>query len=205
MSDVTVINYGMGNIASVVNMLRKLGYKSEVATQPEELINAKKIILPGVGAFDHGMQQLRQSGLFEMLEQKVQKEKTLILGICLGMQLFARRSEEGMASGFGWIKADVKRFQVAQSFGLKVPHMGWNYAKFKEENVFKLKTDEEQRFYFVHSFYVDCDDEKNVLATTSYGIEFCSALIQENIIGVQFHPEKSHRFGMALLKGFMEL
>jgi len=197
-----VIDYGMGNIGSIQNMIKKIGGKCLVSGDPETIDKASKLILPGVGSFDAGMRNLRELGLIDILNKKVVIEKVPILGICLGMQLLTRSSEEGMEKGLGWIHADVIKFD---SQNLKVPHMGWNVSIPQKQSRLFVKSSREERFYFVHSYYVKCDQQSDILTSTNYGIEFVSAFENENIFGVQFHPEKSHLFGMDLLRNFVEL
>ena len=201
---ITIINYGMGNLGSMVNMLKQIGIKTEIQSDPTLIESAQKIILPGVGAFDAAMNHINNMPhMREVLEKKVISEKVPILGVCLGMQLFTRGSEEGNQIGFGWISADTKRFPSLD--GIKVPHMGWNNAYVNTPSPLTAGIDEEPRYYFVHSYYVDVDDKKYSSMRTTHGIEFDSAIGYENIYGVQFHPEKSHRFGIQILKNFAEL
>lgn len=201
---VVIIDYGVGNVSSIKNMLKRIGCPSLVSSDVKDIEGAEKIILPGVGAFDTGISNLIRSGLLPMLERKVLREKTDILGICLGMQLFAKTSEEGKLPGLGWINAQTIRFK-SNDKSLKIPHMGWNTLNIKDSSNLLANLPKESRFYFVHSYHVTCKDTTNVLCTTSYGIDFNSAVHKENIYGVQFHPEKSHRYGMQLLRNFVEL
>ncbi len=202
---ITIIHYGMGNLGSIVNMFKRIGVATEVTNSLPSIQRAEKLILPGVGAFDAAMQRIHAiDGLKETLDEKVLVKKTPILGICLGMQLFTQSSEEGAEKGLGWINAKTVRFP--QGIGLKIPHMGWNVVRFTKSYPLNLgMLDEEQRFYFVHSYYVRCENREDILGETSYGINFTSVIQHENIIGAQFHPEKSHRFGMRLLKNFANL
>ena len=198
---ITIIDYGMGNLGSIANMIKKVGGKSLITSDLTEIEKATKLILPGVGSFDNGMKQLKELDLVALLNKKVLEEKTPIMGICLGMQLMTQSSEEGNEEGLGWIDAKTHRF-VSDS--LKVPHMGWNIVlEQKNSNLFN-KAKDEKRFYFVHSYYVSCNRKEDILSTTSYGYDFVSSFEKENIIGVQFHPEKSHKFGMNLFKNFVE-
>lgn len=202
-----VLDYGMGNTASILNMLKKIGSPACTTRDEAALEAAHGIILPGVGAFDHGMQQLRSSGVLEVIERKVNIDHIPCLGICLGMQLLFESSEEGKESGLGWLAGTVKRFKDLPSEDnkkLKVPHIGWNTAIPKKENSLFNALEQDNRFYFVHSYHVECQDMSNQIATTNYGYEFASAVQKNNIFGVQFHPEKSHRFGMTLLKNFTD-
>lgn len=195
----------MGNIASISNMLKKVGATDySLDSKPDEVAKADKIILPGVGAFDNGMMNLQKSGLLEVLNDKVLNQKTVVLGICLGMQLLTRSSEEGKLPGLGWIEADTKKFKFPDRSELKIPHMGWNYIKVKKEGSLFVG-DTPRRFYFVHSYYVHCQYKEDVLAETNYGFPFTCAVQKDNVIGVQFHPEKSHHFGMSLFENFLKL
>ena len=202
---IAIIDYGIGNIKSVANMLRKAGHDSQIANDPFTLERADKIILPGVGAFDAGMENLEKSGLIDALTRRVFSDRIPILGICLGMQLFAKSSEEGKKAGLGWINADIKRFDFSgQSKVLKVPHMGWNYIKIEKQHPIFEGVPEPMRFYFVHSYHYSCHDKSAMLGTANYGYDFICCIAKDNIIGVQFHPEKSHKYGMKLLKNFSD-
>ncbi len=200
-----IVNTGMGNFGSIQNMLKKIGFKAQLTNDSAEIAAAEKIILPGIGSFDSGMRQLHNRGVIEVLNRKVLKEKTPVLGVCLGMQLMARGSEEGAIPGLGWVDAEVLKFDFRDESDLKIPHMGWNTIDVKRPAALFQNSSDEKRFYFVHSYYVSCRHPQDILATTRYGFDFASAIHRENIYGVQFHPEKSHRFGMALFKNFMEL
>lgn len=203
---ISIINYGLGNLASVANMIRKAGGTAVVVNQPGDLVQAKKIILPGVGAFDRGMQLLREGGWIEVLNQKVMEEKVPVLGICLGMQLMCQSSEEGTLPGLGWINATVLRFQTSESQPIRIPHMGWNYVHpQKSHDLFHLSEDAVYRYYFVHSYFVQCANANDVLATCNYGSSFTAAFSCNNLHGVQFHPEKSHRYGLELMKRFNQM
>ena len=203
---ITIIDYKMGNLGSIVNMLRRLGFEAAVGSERKHIENATKLILPGVGSFDSGIRHLHELGLNDLLEQKVMSHRIPFLGICLGMQLLCKGSEEGMKNGLGWIDAETVRFpnEVAGE-SLRIPHMGWNEISVKKQNPLFKDLDANPRFYFVHGFHVQCADPEAVAATTTYGIEFHSSVRKDNIYGVQFHPEKSHKFGMQLLKNFAEL
>jgi glutamine amidotransferase len=199
-----ILDYGMGNVGSIVNMLRRISVDGKLVSNPEELANCERLILPGVGAFDAGMTRLTESGLRDELNRQVHAGKP-VLGICLGMQLLARRSEEGKLPGLGWIEADVIRFQVdapTASPRLKVPHMGWNVIHPTPNARLFESANGETRFYFVHSYRVVCDHSEDVAAEVDYGGRVTAAVHRGNIYGVQFHPEKSHKFGMRLLKEF---
>lgn len=200
---IVIIDYNLGNPGSILNMIKKIGYNAVLTSDIKQLENASKIILPGVGSFDTGVRNLNNLNLINLLNKKVIEEKTPILGICLGMQLMTLSSEEGKEKGFGWLNAITKKFNF-QNKELKVPHMGWNTITLrKHSKLFNEMGNQENRFYFVHSYAVECLDENDILTTTCYGYEFVSSFEKENIIGVQFHPEKSHKFGMQLLKNFI--
>ncbi|MDZ4787082.1 MAG: imidazole glycerol phosphate synthase subunit HisH [bacterium] len=202
---ITVINYGMGNLGSIQNMLKKIGAKILVTSDPTEIDRAEKIIFPGVGAFDAAVATIQDKGLANLLSKKALSDKVPFLGICLGMQLMSQSSEEGVLPGLGWFKARTKKFDFPNDQGkLKIPHMGWNTIKLKAKDSPLLRDlDEESRFYFVHSYYLDCENPADIAAQTPYGGDFTSVITRENIYGAQFHPEKSHRFGMQIFKNFV--
>lgn len=201
---ITIVNYGMGNLGSMLNMFKRIGIRASVESEPLRIGQADKLVLPGVGAFDAAMSIFNtRPELRYVLEHKVLTEKAPILGVCLGMQLLTRSSEEGLLPGLGWIPATTLR--IPRQFGLKVPHMGWNVATPSRESVLTRNIGNDPRYYFVHSYAVHVDDPKYSLMRTTYGVEFDSAVGWENIYGVQFHPEKSHRFGMRILSNFAEL
>jgi len=205
MPEIAVIDYGLGKLGSLVNMLKRLGADVATTTQAAVITKAKKLILPGVGAFDTGVKNLQESGLISLLTAKVLEEGTPILGICLGMQLLSRRSEEGNLPGLGWLDAETVRFKFdGLNAGLKIPHMGWNQLRVRKCHPVMAGLESDSRFYFVHSYHVICANESNVLAQTTYGFDFVSAVVKDNVLGVQFHPEKSHRYGMRLLRNFLE-
>lgn len=205
-SKIVVIDYGMGNVKSITNMLRKVGVDSQITSDPSEIKQAQKIIIPGVGAFDTGIMNLKKTGLLSVLDEKIIKEGVPVLGICLGMQLFAKTSEEGRLPGLGWVNAKVMRFNFSSmKQTLKVPHMGWNTVLPVKENFIFKDVAQPMRFYFVHSYHFVCSDQTDVLGSTLYGYDFPSVIKYKNIIGVQFHPEKSHKYGMQLIKNFVEL
>ncbi len=203
---ITIIDYGMGNVMSIYNMLKKVGQKSIISSKIPDIESAEKLILPGVGAFDLGMNQLEHMGVINTLNKKVVKDKIPILGICLGLQLFANQSEEGSGQkGLGWINAYVKKFNpVYDDKPIRIPHMGWNEVKVVKPSRLMQDMPPYTRFYFVHSYYIEAENKSDVLLTTEYGQVFTSGIEHENIIGVQFHPEKSHKFGMQLLRNFAE-
>lgn len=202
---IVIVDYGMGNLKSIANMLKKIGLDSLITSDAEQIAQASKLILPGVGAFDQGMKNLESSGLRPCLEQKVNEQQTPVLGICLGMQLLSRSSEEGKLPGLGWIEADTQRFNFDSQARLKIPHMGWNTIQVKRSNALLKDSEKEQRFYFVHSYHLVCDQPEDILAETHYGYPFAAAVGHDNVFGVQFHPEKSLRFGMEVLRHFAEL
>ena len=201
---ITIIDYGMGNLGSVSNMFKKIGVKSKITSNLEDIKSARKLLLPGVGSFDMAMQRINSSGIKEVLDQKILLEETPILGICLGMQLLTNSSEEGHEKGLGYINAHTKKF-IFQDKKMKVPHMGWNLVKKSTSSLLTSNFEEESKFYFVHSFYVEVENQENSILKTKYGLEFDSAIHHKNIYGAQFHPEKSHKFGMILLENFSKI
>lgn len=201
---IAIIDYGMGNVGSILNMIKKVGGNAVITSDHHEIEMAEKLILPGVGSFDHGMINLTNRGVIPLVEKKVLQDKTPILGICLGMQLMTRSSEEGTSPGLSWVDAKTVKFRMSASPGsLKIPHMGWNTIVLKKKCSLTDALPPEPRYYFVHSYHVECMDASDILATTFYGYEFVSAFQHDNIIGVQFHPEKSHKFGMAIMRNFI--
>ena len=203
---IVIIDYGMGNIGSLQNMIKKAGGTSTISSNARDIENAEKLILPGVGAFDNGMTNLQKLGLINVLNKKAVVEKTPILGVCLGMQLLTKSSEEGVLSGLGWLNAKTVKFKfTGDSKKLKLPHMGWNTITIRKESLLFNGMYEDARFYFVHSYHLVCEDESDILTTTNYGYDFVSAVEKGNIFGVQFHPEKSHKYGLKLIKNFLEL
>lgn len=201
---VAIVDYGVGNLGSIANMLKKLGAEAVIAADSDSIRKASAIILPGVGAFDAGMQQLLESGLKESLDEAALHRKIPMVGICLGMQLMTEGSEEGKLPGLGWMPAQTVRFVPASQERLKIPHMGWNRVARGKDSTVLRSLDDDARFYFVHSYYVRCRNRSDVLLSAQYGSQsFDAAFERDNILGFQFHPEKSHRFGMALLRGFL--
>lgn len=202
---IVIIDYGIGNLASVLNMFKKIGTKDVmISGDPDQIYKADKILLPGVGAFDTGMANLENSNLIPVLQSKVLKEKVPLLGICLGMQLLTNKSEEGLKAGLGFIDAETVKFKFAPEQNLKIPHMGWNYIKVQQQNKL-IALDTKHRFYFVHSYYVKCNNLENSIATANYGQDFSCMINRENIYGAQFHPEKSLKFGMEILSNFSKI
>jgi glutamine amidotransferase len=201
---ITIIDYKTGNLGSIQNILRRIGEDSVVTTDKNEIARATKLILPGVGAFDTGMRNLTELNLVEILNKKVILEKIPVLGICLGMQLLSKRSEEGLLPGLGWIDAETVRFRFEDGMEYKIPHMGWNFIKQHKAGGLFNNMYPGTRFYFVHSYFFRANNPEDILTSTTYGIEFTSAVERGNILGVQFHPEKSHKFGMKLLKNFVD-
>ena len=203
---ITIVDYGVGNIASVLNIGRKAGASMAVSSDPDTIAGAHKLILPGVGAFARGMSNLRERGLIAPLHRAVIERRIPILGLCLGMQLFTRRSEEGDAEGLGWIDAVTERFHCdTNGSQLKVPHMGWNRIEVAKADPLTTDLPADPRFYFVHSFFVECKDRSDVLLWSTHGNRFAAGIQRGNIRGVQFHPEKSHQYGLALMRGFASL
>ena len=197
---IAILDYGVGNLKSIQNMFKKTCVDSTITSDNKEIEKASKYILSGVGSFDYAVRSLKNASFFETLKKEVLENKKKILGICLGMQLLSNNSEEGKEKGLGWINASTIKFNMVNK-NLAVPHMGWNKINLiNTNNIFKNLN--ENKFYFVHSYHVVCHDKKNVLATSNYGELFTSAIHKENIYGVQFHPEKSHKFGMQLFKNF---
>lgn len=198
-----MISFGAGNVGSILNMLKKAGYRGAIAESARDVEAADLIVMPGVGHFDHCAKALRKSGLVEAISARVIGDKVPFLGICVGMQLLGRCSEEGSEPGLGWIDGEVRRFAFPDSIAPRpVPHMGWNSVASKSSEPLLSTDDEDQRFYFAHSYHMICDRPDDVIATANYGYAFCAAVRRGNIAGVQFHPEKSHRFGLRLLKNF---
>jgi glutamine amidotransferase len=202
---IAIVDYRTGNLNSIRNMLQKIGVQATITSSPDEIRHARKLIMPGIGAFDAGMGRLNDSGLVPLLNELVLVEKKPLLGICLGMQLMTRGSEEGALSGLGWIQATTRRFDRVDDPTLKVPHMGWNVVRPAKESPLLENCPEEPRFYFTHSYYVRCDNPCDRLLTVQHGATtFDAGFERDNLAGVQFHPEKSHRFGMWFLKNFAE-
>lgn len=187
-----------------MNMLKKAGAQAEVTSDPQRIAQAKKLILPGVGRFETAMHNLRQMNLYSVLIQKIKNDRVPTLGVCMGMQLLAAFSEEGHAEGLGLMPAEVLKFNFPDNSNLRVPHMGWNFITIKKNHPMVRGLDNESRFYFVHSYYVKARDPEISLTETEYGVNFVSGFQKDNIVGFQFHPEKSHRFGLQIYKNFVE-
>jgi imidazole glycerol-phosphate synthase subunit HisH len=201
---IVIVDYGVGNVGSILNMLRKSGVRASVSGMAADIAAADKLILPGVGHFSHGMNKLGESGLVPVLEEQVLGKAKPVLGICLGMQMMTRGSEESDIPGLGWIDAATHRFP--ESPDLRIPHMGWNVVSPRgDARLFERNATEAERFYFVHSYYVRTADPAHVASNCLYGVNFAAAFEVGNIFGVQFHPEKSHFFGMGLLRRFVSL
>lgn len=199
-----IIDYNLGNPKSIKNMLGYLFVDAQISSDRSEIAKAERLILPGVGHFQHGMEQLEQLGLIEVLNKVVLEDKKPILGICLGMQLLTKHSEEGNIDGLGFINAQTVKFTLDDP-KLKIPHMGWNTVSFQKVSKLNENISENSRYYFVHSYYVECSNQEDILCTTNYGTDFVSGFQHNNIFGLQFHPEKSHKFGMELLNNFCKL
>lgn len=203
---IAIIDYGLGNIKAFANVYKMLNIPVIIAKNPDHLQGIDKIILPGVGAFDYAMQRFNNSGMRETVDELVLVKKVPVLGICVGMQMLAKSSEEGKLPGLGWIDADVKRFDPS-TFNQKacIPHMGWNDVKPIGNNKLMHHLENNARFYFLHSYYFHCNKQEDTIATTNYGIDFSCAVGYNNVYGVQFHPEKSHKWGIQLLNNFAEI
>ncbi|OGV49789.1 MAG: imidazole glycerol phosphate synthase, glutamine amidotransferase subunit [Lentisphaerae bacterium GWF2_52_8] len=201
---VVVVDYGMGNLRSILYKLSKFKLEAIASSSPADIRRADKLILPGVGHFAKGMENLRKFGLLEILNERVLGDKIPILGICLGVQLFTKHSEEGDVAGLGWVDAATRRFSFPEGMQqLRIPHIGWNTVKLRRPSRFWPEFPPEKRFYFVHSYHISCSDPRDVVGVSDYGCEFVSILEKGNIFGTQFHPEKSHRDGFAVLSHFV--
>jgi glutamine amidotransferase len=203
---ITIVNYGLGNVQAISNIYKRLNIPARIASSAEELSESGKIILPGVGAFDWAMTRLNESGMREMLEEMVVSKGCPVLGICVGMQMMAQRSDEGMLEGLGWMDAEVRKFDLTSFTGdTHLPHMGWNDVSPRRNGCLFRSLESDARFYFLHSYYFAPNQEGDVLAVTDYNGPFASSVRKGNIFGVQFHPEKSHQWGIRLLRNFAEL
>lgn len=201
---IVIIDYGLGNLGSIQNMLRRLGFPSIISAEVDVINNSSKIILPGVGSFDSGIQNLNDLGLWDVLNKKVLLDKVPTLGICLGVQLMCKRSEEGILPGFGWFNAEILSFKgrFVEDKNLPVPNMGWRMVSSHRPSPLAHEFPENARFYFVHSYFMNPSEKDDVILTANYGFEYAVALNRGNIYGVQFHPEKSHKYGFSLMRNF---
>lgn len=200
---IVVVDYGMGNLGSLRRAFQRMGVSASMSADPEDVNQATKLILPGVGHFGRAMTNLAKLHLLDVLCQRVLVDRVPILGICLGMQLLSKHSDEGDTDGLKWIDAHTVKFDSAR-LKIKVPHMGWNELTLAKDSAVMRGVDGGVMFYFVHSYYMVCNDQKDVLATTVYGCDFTSAVERENIVGTQFHPEKSRQTGFRVLRNFVE-
>lgn len=202
---IVIINYEMGNLNSVIRQFYRIGESANITSDPTDILNADKLVLPGVGHFQKAVENLRHLNLWDALNEAVLVKNIPILGICLGMQLMAKHSEEGNVEGFGWVNAQVVKFSINDFLKYKVPHMGWNNVSIKKQSQLFDGVNLESGFYFVHSYHLKCDNVSDILTETSYEYPFVSAFEKNNIMGVQFHPEKSHDAGEQLLKNFSKI
>ncbi|MDO8998184.1 MAG: imidazole glycerol phosphate synthase subunit HisH [Bacteroidota bacterium] len=202
---ITIINYGLGNLGSVQNMLKRIGVPCKITSDIHEIEQAEKILLPGVGAFDSAIQKIDELNLRSVLVHKAKVDKIPFLGICLGMQLLTRSSEEGILKGLDLVSAKTIKFKFEENSNLKIPHMGWNFVNVNTPSKLTEEFTPEHRFYFVHSYKVVCDENTNSILRTDYGGDFDAAIQNDNVYGTQFHPEKSHKYGMQLLSNFSKL
>jgi glutamine amidotransferase len=203
---IAIIDYGVGNIRAFVNIYKQLNVSIKIAQTAEDLTGVSKLILPGVGSFDYAMQRLEQSGMGPTLNELVLNNEVPIIGICVGMQMLAKSSDEGELPGLGWIDATVKKFDASKiKYSTHLPHMGWNDVKPVVENKLLIGLESEAKFYFLHSYYFQCNQQVDEIAICEYGIDFTCAVNFKNIYGVQFHPEKSHQYGIQLLQNFSNL
>ena len=204
---ITIIDYGLGNVQAFLNIYKKLHIPVQVAKSENDLEGASKLILPGVGHFDYAMQRFNDSGMREKVESLVLQDNVPVLGVCVGMQIMANSSEEGIESGLGWISGIVKRLEsiVKVDNNFPLPHMGWNSVTPNHKDLFSNIDSSDLEFYFLHSYYFDCTSQENCIASANYSSNFCCAINKKNIFGVQFHPEKSHHYGVNLLENFAEL
>lgn len=200
---VVIVDYGMGNLGSVLKSLNYLNIEAKISESKSDIKTASKLILPGVGHFSRAMMKLKELDYIDILNKRVLEDKVPVLGICLGMQLLAKSSEEGDAEGLGWIDGRIEKFDIENKLRWKVPQMGWNSIHIKRENVLLDNVKQGELFYFVHSFYMICDEEKDILASTNYSYDFTSIVQKNNIYGAQFHPEKSHEQGLKLISNFV--
>ncbi len=204
-SRLVIVNYGMGNLNSVKKMLDRMRVDAVISSNPEDIVNCRKIILPGVGHFGKAMSNLRKLDLLDVLNEAVLVKKKPVLGICLGMQLMAKKSEEGNVAGLGWFDAEVEKFSISDKIKYKIPHIGWNRINIKTKSPLMSDISDSSEFYFVHSYHLKAHHKADVINETQYDYTFASAIAKGNIFGVQYHPEKSHDAGARLLKNFIEL
>lgn len=203
---IAIIDYGVGNIRAFANIYKKLNVPFKIAQKAEDLEHVDKLILPGVGAFDHAMSQLDASGMRQKLDELVLEKELPVVGICVGMQMLAKSSDEGQLPGLGWINSSVKKFDESKiKFKTHLPHMGWNDIHVIKKNPLMKGLEHNAKFYFLHSYYFECNQSEDAIATADYGIEFTCAVNKKNVYGVQFHPEKSHEYGIQLLNNFSDL
>ena len=203
---IAIIDYGVGNIKAFVNIYKSLGLDVKIAKHASDLKGATKLILPGVGHFDYAMERFALSGMMEASNELVLEKKVPVVGVCVGMQMLAKSSDEGDLPGLGWIDATVKKFDVSMlKQSTRLPHMGWNDVMSTKNNTLLRNLDYQARFYFLHSYFFSCNQPEDSIAVADYGINFTCVVNHENIYGVQFHPEKSHHFGIQLLKNFSEI
>ena len=201
---IRIVDYGLGNISAFLNVYRRLNVQTRTASSARDLQDASKVILPGVGAFDHAMERLAASGMRETLDDLVLRRQVPILGVCVGMQMLGRDSDEGTMKGLGWIDGRVRSL-ASLTTTLPVPHMGWNDTRAVGSNRLFSGLETDSRFYFLHSYYFECDRAEDAIALAEYGGQFSCAVNARNVYGVQFHPEKSHHYGVQLLKNFAEI
>lgn len=203
---ITLIDYGVGNLKSFINVYNRINIPIEIAQTAQDIVNAERLILPGVGHFDHAMLQLNRSGMRDAIDKQVLVNKIPIIGICVGMQMMSQRSEEGSEKGLGWIDAEVRKLDDSKINQItKLPHMGWNEVILEKSTDLLCDIRPNSVFYFLHSYYFHCNDTENILATTNYGHNFTSIACRDNIYGIQFHPEKSHNDGQKLLENFSKI
>jgi glutamine amidotransferase len=202
---IVIVDYGVGNISAIINMLDYLGVEAISSNEHKEIQNANGLILPGVGAFDRAMRSLREQKLIELLNDLVLIQSIPVLGICLGMQILARRSDEGTEPGLGWLSADVRKIAVKEGSQLKIPHIGWSETTNSPTNPLFSQLAGPQRYYFNHSFHMVCDNANDVISTFDFDQVLTCGVNNKNIFGVQFHPEKSHKFGMRILQSFVSI
>jgi len=203
---IKIVDYGVGNIQAFLNLLKRIGIHAERARTPDDLDTASRLILPGVGHFDHAMEKLNESGMRDTLDRKVLRDGIPVMGVCVGMQMLATSSEEGVIPGLNWIPGKVRAFKSIDGFTLPMPHMGWNQLHPEPTSqLFRKGFEKSTQFYFLHSYYFDCDDKRDVAAKTFYGVDFEAAVSRGQIYGIQCHPEKSHHWGVSLIKNFTQV